>query len=250
MTRSWSEVFSILPRIRIRSRVVAAIEARRRRRLESHGSFFPSPSGERQRGPRTPFEDVVARAARPTTPRPTSVDHHPRSSPTRISPSQKRGCGQSKSITLEVLSANFHLPINDVARKVRPRKTDGPCGPRFLPPRVKKETLPGCPPPRLLTQPTRTPPIPAPIPAARSVRHRPQAAMPRARHHQVAVPQGARASPPPNPRRPVPPAHPPPPSPPRRPASSSSSTATSLLASILRLTVFDLFLPLLPLANR
>ena len=38
-------------------------------------------------------------------------------------PSQKRGCGQSKSITLEVLSANFHLPINDVARKVRERRS-------------------------------------------------------------------------------------------------------------------------------
>jgi len=32
---------------------------------------------------------------------------------------KKRGSGQSKSLTLDELSANFHLPINDVARKVR-----------------------------------------------------------------------------------------------------------------------------------
>mmetsp|Transcript_2732 Transcript_2732/g.10714 ORF Transcript_2732/g.10714 Transcript_2732/m.10714 type:complete len:342 (-) Transcript_2732:394-1419(-) len=31
---------------------------------------------------------------------------------------KKRGGGQSKSLTLEELSANFHLPINDVARKL------------------------------------------------------------------------------------------------------------------------------------
>lgn len=36
----------------------------------------------------------------------------------RTMSSQKRGSGQSKSLTLEELSANFHLPINDVARKV------------------------------------------------------------------------------------------------------------------------------------
>ena len=37
----------------------------------------------------------------------------------RYMPPQKRGSGQSKRLTLEELSANFHLPINDVARKVR-----------------------------------------------------------------------------------------------------------------------------------
>ena len=31
---------------------------------------------------------------------------------------KKRGSGQSKSLTLDELSANFHLPINDVARKL------------------------------------------------------------------------------------------------------------------------------------
>ena len=84
----------------------------------------------------------------------------------------------AKSLTLEELSANFHLPINDVARKVRRnfnRATLSP--PNVMSRGTRNHRL------------TRLPSLP--LDPARAVRHRPEAAMPRTRHHALAVPQGA-----------------------------------------------------------